>query len=757
MKNRNRNRKDQGSALLVSLMVMVGLSLLGLGFVAISETESAISVNERNYVQTLHVAEAGARTVAQWFNAPAWALENELMPANDNAIKQRRRNNRISAGDNEEYYKFATGTTLLCNIPFNQLEDKFFGVDAASADIVINSTTAATFLGDFNDHLFTDNEEGGRIIEIRIYGPPVVAGTFTTVGGLRFWNHDVGTRYGLATIAVTAEKTKPGTTDVISRRTVRIVVAEFPLPGADGPLQSGEGTGTTGNFRVHWGKAISNQEIEVKRLNTSLPWIHAWSVVPYESGYAAEHNNGTNYLSELIGKAFEDPWFWVSARGTATPPAGSPATSGTNQLWLYSTPDAVENGVGVAGYSGHFQNQDQDLFPTRRNTIFTRPVYDVWKQIALAGAGQQGVYYLRYDAGTGKWYDMLGDSRFFHQWVNTKDGGEEGYFFFDTTTGANPQNLDGTTNTAILAPAVALTSAQGNPFLMRGFFYLNIASFGTSGIQSGGRYCNFPGEPFRDVGYQTVDTTTLQLQCDDPAGGPLPVDCNAAATPPAVNPFIDNETNDRWDYQELNANGRFDYVVALNAADIDTPGSDTATITANSEYFIVPFTEGCTIGTNCSEPHEPYLNIVYPNPGGSPARYALQSGNDPEPVTVRWQAPATQQRLAKATDSAGALITCTSTSTVDECTSNTYDARGPMTILGSSTSDGPVLEGVIYNEGSYNASGNATYYGALLFQGTVSGSGTPFVFFDDSLATGQWAEKFENLPRTIITTIETDQ
>ena len=42
-----RRLRQRGSALLASLMVVVGLSLLGLAFVAISETESAISINER--------------------------------------------------------------------------------------------------------------------------------------------------------------------------------------------------------------------------------------------------------------------------------------------------------------------------------------------------------------------------------------------------------------------------------------------------------------------------------------------------------------------------------------------------------------------------------------------------------------------------------------------------------------------------------------------------------------------------------------
>src|SRR6266849_242692 len=75
--------QQRGSALLASLMVIVGLSLLGLAFVAISETESAISINERNHTQTVALAESGARLVVQWFQAPVQMLNLGLMPVND--------------------------------------------------------------------------------------------------------------------------------------------------------------------------------------------------------------------------------------------------------------------------------------------------------------------------------------------------------------------------------------------------------------------------------------------------------------------------------------------------------------------------------------------------------------------------------------------------------------------------------------------------------------------------------------------------
>src|SRR5947209_6240486 len=76
-------RGRRGSALLVSLMVIVGLSLLGLGFVAISETETAIARNQQASLQTQAIAEAGVRLAIEWFQNPTWAITNAAMPVNN--------------------------------------------------------------------------------------------------------------------------------------------------------------------------------------------------------------------------------------------------------------------------------------------------------------------------------------------------------------------------------------------------------------------------------------------------------------------------------------------------------------------------------------------------------------------------------------------------------------------------------------------------------------------------------------------------
>src|SRR5205085_12490103 len=78
-------QNSRGSALLVSLMVTVGQSLLGHGFMAITETESAIAKNQQNALQTQAIAEAGAKLVVEWFQDPLWG-ESNGMPTNTGTV-----------------------------------------------------------------------------------------------------------------------------------------------------------------------------------------------------------------------------------------------------------------------------------------------------------------------------------------------------------------------------------------------------------------------------------------------------------------------------------------------------------------------------------------------------------------------------------------------------------------------------------------------------------------------------------------------
>src|SRR5215212_9207686 len=137
---RKINRKSRGSALLVSLMVMVGLSLLGLGFVVIAETESNISVNERNYNQVLAVAESGARLALEWFQDPQWADAHDLLPANVDEIKNERTSIVGDTSSPPYVGKYKDEGGLLFDKPHRPKSvNRFFGT-ATLPDVVINET-----------------------------------------------------------------------------------------------------------------------------------------------------------------------------------------------------------------------------------------------------------------------------------------------------------------------------------------------------------------------------------------------------------------------------------------------------------------------------------------------------------------------------------------------------------------------------------------------------------------------------------------
>jgi hypothetical protein len=306
---RKKSRDKRGSALLVSLMVIVGLSLLGLGFVAISETESAIAKNQQTALQTQAIAESGARVVAEWFQDPTWAETNAGMPRNSavgnlvipaaGAIKTMRNITGYSGT-----YKPRYTTTKLCDKPFRpNNEDRFFG-DEDHADIIINATTGGqAMLDTFNNILIasdttaaTDLDKmAGEVTEIKIFAPPIVGGTLTN----GFWAG--GSRYGVATIKVTAQQFRnpQAHTGVIASHAVRIVVGELPLPIPAGPIQGDANVSFGGNFRVHWGMETSQGNLTPSLNLSSLPWANAYERPHFEHGYEPAANAGGGGVASI--------------------------------------------------------------------------------------------------------------------------------------------------------------------------------------------------------------------------------------------------------------------------------------------------------------------------------------------------------------------------------------------------------------------------------------------------------------------------
>jgi hypothetical protein len=800
-----RQLKERGSALLVSLMVMVGLSLLGLAFVAVSETESAISINQRNHAQVVAISEAGGREVVQFFQNTTQASTLGILPPNDVALKTQRVVDAYTG-----YYRSTAGS-LLCDLPYGPKSDDTFYGDETSADILITrgTTVGRTALDSFNSVLLgasTDPRETGEVTEIRVYAPPIVGGNLVTAAsGKKFWVG--GTRFGVATIAVKAEKFDKPSTDTtrrsIATATCRIVVSRFPLPTPAGPLQSQTALSTNGNFNVNWGLVSSETSLNLKKDYGTIPWMNAYERIHFERGYdssvafvaSTTYNvndvvrpSAATLTANPVLKAHE--YMVISATSAAgTEPAASgagawPTTSGgtvvsggvtfkerfptaypidssstySTKPWLYFIADAstsIEDPWFQARCAGpisgdpagpqpypfsiaspslstpthHFQNQSFDQYSDYRRIIFPLMDYDYWKATAIAGNGQGSVHYLAYNTATSQWSDGV-SSGSFDTWVAKGSG----FYFFDSKNNQNPQNGGPGDLSLNISPS-------GGTDYISGFVYVN-ATFGTKGL--GGITGKFtqPGEPYEDVGYRQVATTTTPTA----KVGDFTTDASGQ-------PVITGAYNHKWDYQDLPwsntgtsgsgataVNGAFDVHVSQRT-NVSKPGGGTY-----SGYFVDAYYPGCFPGANscaacnCSEPHEPYLNVLY-------------DGSSTLGLKIGWQAPASETRIPKKTTNGkrtGSAISCTSTSSSDDCTSNGYDLDGGLVTLSPST------DGVLYVEGSFDSTGNADYYGSVLVgQGGVNAKGTPQVWYDEKLQRGDWFP--DGMPRVLITSIQTDQ
>jgi hypothetical protein len=775
-KSRRNNEKSRGSALLISLMVMVGLSLLGLGFVVISETENSISINERNYIQVLATAETGARLVLEWFQDPEWAQTQGLLPANIQIIKNRRQQTGAAPGsfaNYDGYYKGAPDTppgTLLFDKPHRpRSRDRFFGT-ADYPDVFINSTTeyGTTFLAQINAELFKDLTHG-QITDIRIYAPPVIGGE---INEHLVW--EGGTRYGLATIQVTAEKISNGQS--IARRVVRLVISEWPFPGPQGPVQSNANISTGGNFGVHWGRMTSEGSMNVKLPWVGIPWLDSWRSIPFEFGYFRDDFSSTdrpldtsdrcsehNWLYKILGVGMEDPWYQARAKGSFVNNQGNPLFADDNyQPYKFTSPTDDPVAIPLAGFSNWFQQQnvhadagepcgarDQQL------VIFPKIDYDFWKNLSQSAATtNSGVKYLRWVSGE-NYTDGI-TTKNFAKWINTHTGAKPGFYFFDTRNGLNPQ---GAAPAGVLAPALTLNSSDdGNTMLAKGFIYLNAESYGSQGITGPSAWYNFPGEPFRDVGYKRVDEDALDYTVNADGsrnitgGGLFKYESDGTTI------RIEGTGNGDFDWQDLNVNGVLDIFVEQRT--ITIPG--TSPVETRTEWFPRPWSPGCIPGNNydalanCSEPHEPYLNLIYPlRSSGNVSEACCGPGGRPRRSFAGWQDPTAVRKLPVRKTPAGVPVTC-GAGFDPACTSNGFDRDGPLTEdFGSNSS--PILDGVLYNEGDFDTQGNANYFGSILINGSIWGTGTPEVWFDEMLIKGGWQDKFKELPRVFVTAHETEQ
>lgn len=799
---RRRRQSSRGSALLVSLMVMVGLSLLGLSFVAISETENAISVNQRNKTQTSGLAEAGAKAIVQWFQDPDTMKARDLLAENVEDYKVER-----TVASYKGFYKPDTATELLCDTPFGPKEPNMFFGDEEHADITIvdgANDASSKFIAEFNEDHFV-NTDAGRITAIRIYAPPIVDGAL--VNG--FWVG--GQRYGIATVAVTAEKFNTGGA-VIAQSICRIVVAPFPLPGPGGAIQAGGGIFTNGAYEVHWGSVESENDglTYVKREWTALPHFDAYDYAYFEYGLdsSTEWKAGTDYILGAIVRPTNAATaklreYVATVAGTShatTEPAWNPGTESDGTVtWKQRTPTTypIQNVSNPAGYKEHAWLYE----------MLQRPVEDPWFHVRTRGridgkdygmgpvdiphgydyaslsdadmtiagnfvtGGANRSHYFQYQTFNDRpLYKEVNIPKFdydFWKSAAIAGRGQPGVFYLEHkgsgefSDGVTTQDFeawiaakkgflffDSENNLNPQNGAGTLVAGGADPCGAAGVIYMNYDEIKTTGCKGVDGWYNQPGEPFRDIGYRKVNEVSSGIYVK-----------GEFTTDAAGEPVYDKGYNAEWNYQDLDwSNGLgvknqiFDVCMGQRTVWRESEA------TTKTFWLPIAYYPGCKVGNNismptceCSEPFEPYLNIDYQN-----AKTGIQAQWE------NWNLDASSypKKLTDVKDPTSTPVTCTkndvSTATGQEqCTTNAYDKRGGLVFIADGAGGAAIgVAGVLYNEGNYSSTGNAAYYGSVVVQGNVDPKGTQEIWFDECLTKECWPPPSIPFPRVLVTSTQ---
>jgi hypothetical protein len=532
---------EQGSALVLAVLVMAILTLLGLSYLMMADTENKIAENERLSAQALYFGEGVTREVKRWFDRPpnsATGDANLSRPTIDVMKREQRVIDEDGPGPTaavaadgttaHPYYKVAVdrdhdGFEDIFDKPYRPgLADMFVGTSAGPdvrMDRAENAATA-TFLDGLSEKIMPGFPAGAagvlaRIKTIDVYAPPIL----DTGGGN--W-----ARFGIATVSVRAQILRdpggPGE-QTLADRTVTAVLNETPAGGVFGPFHSCDEVGWSNAFKVHWGAATAGATGDLPTgitagMSRSIPRdLPATPRLDLLHGHLPADTATWNTLKAgLEGDVIEDPWFRffaglsvVNWNGLGSPQVNVPGT--TNQ---------------------DHSNQFQD-YP---NVPCPQFDYETWKSIAKSGGSD--VHYYSWAGGQNFQENGSGTPAD----LETLTSGKTGLFFFDTMDALPPHDFDAGNVASNLTPEITITNPS---YGVRGFLYVNTEKWRVTGSPGRPATFTFPGEPFRDVNENGVkdgageDWINLRYTGVTNIDDPLFVDDADTWEPPPATPVRD--------------------------------------------------------------------------------------------------------------------------------------------------------------------------------------------------------------------------